>query len=402
MGKRKNLLLTGIARMGKQNKPDPRIWVFSSTDNRHFNYNSKYLFEYVREHYPKIHPLFVINDRTLRKKLSEEYGPEYFVETESMEGVRKVLGAGVWFTSAGLPVYGLHLKKDRVIVNLWHGVPLKKIGLLDPNLSKAGRLYFRKLFTENYSYILTTSNALIPTMEKSFDAPRGMVKVWGQPRNDMVFCENNREEIMKSFYRDLPEYRKVILYAPTFRDGGRTQLFPFADYDRERMNRFLEKEKAILCIRTHIKEKESTNLYLSDRIRYLGNEEAEDITSILNIFDVLITDYSSIYIDYLLTKKPIIFLPYDKDEYLANRGMNFPYDKVTPGPKPATMKEFQEYLQDFMRAQNFWESERDEWMQERARCCHFFNEVQEPCSERICREIIKEVKQRFHVKLEEE
>ncbi len=395
MGKRRNLVMTSLARAGRQEKTDPRIWVFSSTDNRHFNYNSKYLFEYVREHHPEISPLFVINDEKLRKKLSEEYGARYFVETESMQGIQKVLHAGVWFTSAGLPVYGTHLRKNRVIVNLWHGVPLKKIGLLDPNLSSFGRLYFRKLFTENYSYILTTSHALVPIMRESFDAPRGMVKVWGQPRNDMVFCENDREKILKSFYRDLPAYEKVILYAPTFRDGGRTQLFPFGDYDRGALDAFLEKEKAILCIRTHIQERESTNRYLSDRIRYLGNEEAEDITSILNIFDVLITDYSSIYIDYLLTGKPMIFLPYDKEDYLANRGMNFPYEEVTPGPKPSTMKEFQKELHDSLCGE-------DSYGEERVRCCQFFNEVAEPCSERICREVLKEVRQRFHVNLEGE
>ena len=64
------------------------------------------------------------------------------------------------------------------------------------------------------------------------------------------------------------------------------------------------------------------------------------MTGVLGIFDLLVTDYSSIYIDYLLTEKPIVFLPYDKEQYLEGRGMNFGYDEVTPGPKPETMRSF--------------------------------------------------------------
>ena len=84
-------------------------WIFSSVDNCYYNYNSRYLFEYVKEHLPQITPIFVINEEGLRRELSKKYGEQYFIETESKEGIRRVLEAGVWFTSAGLPVYGPRL-----------------------------------------------------------------------------------------------------------------------------------------------------------------------------------------------------------------------------------------------------------------------------------------------------
>lgn len=87
-------------------------------------------------------------------------------------GIRYVLNAGVWFTSAGLPAYASGLGKNRLIVNLWHGVPLKKIALLDPNLKKMARVYFRKIFSENYTYVLTTSHALVPLMAKTLIFPK--------------------------------------------------------------------------------------------------------------------------------------------------------------------------------------------------------------------------------------
>ena len=380
MGKLSGLIKTQLVKNKIKRKPDPRVWIFSSTDNSHYNYNSRYLFEYVRAELPEITPCFVINDDQLRRKLSEQYGEKYFIETNSGQGIQKVLEAGVWFTSAGLPVYGTHLNRDRVIVNLWHGIPLKKIALMDPNLGKMARVYFRKIFTENYTWILTCSKALIPIMAESFAIEQEKIKVWGQPRNDMLFKENAAKEILKKIYPDLPEYRGIILYAPTFRDYASTELFPFEDYDKDKLEAFLEKEKLLICLRTHISEKGTAEKYLSRRVVYLGNEQMEDIMEILNIFDLLITDYSSIYIDYLILNRPMIFLPYDKEKYLQGRGMNFEYDKVTPGAKPESLREFMDRIHETF-------SGKDPYFAERQKCNDFFNEVRQPCMQKICEEV---------------
>ncbi|RGN05875.1 CDP-glycerol glycerophosphotransferase family protein [Blautia obeum] len=379
MGKAKNLLFTACLEHFGQIRPDSHIWLFSSTDNSHYNYNSRYLFEYVKENLPKITPLFVINDPELRNSLSSKYGKQYFIETESIQGIRQALSAGVWFTSAGLPAYGTGLHKKRLIINLWHGVPLKKIALLDPNLKKAARIYFKKIFSENYTCILTTSHELIPLMARSFAVSEDKIKVWGQPRNDGLFQKNDCREILGQLFPDLPEYTKTVLYAPTFRDYGQVQLFPFKDFDQKQLEAFLDEKNMLLFIRTHVAEQGSAAPYLGKRIRFLGNEQAEDVTGILNIFDCLITDYSSIYIDYLLTDKPMIFLPYDRQQYLDGRGMNFDYDDVTPGPKPET---FNDFLDALSPKEDFWKSER-------TRVNRLFNEIQHPCAADICNKVLK-------------
>ena len=379
MGKAKNLLFTACLEHFGQIRPDSHIWLFSSTDNSHYNYNSLYLFEYVKENLPEITPLFVINDPELRNSLSSKYGKQYFIETESIQGIRQALSAGVWFTSAGLPAYGTGLHKKRLIINLWHGVPLKKIALLDPNLKKAARIYFKKIFSENYTCILTTSHELIPLMARSFAVSEDKIKVWGQPRNDGLFQKNDCREILGQLFPDLPEYTKTVLYAPTFRDYGQVQLFPFKDFDQKQLEAFLDEKNMLLFIRTHVAEQGSAAPYLGKRIRFLGNEQAEDVTGILNIFDCLITDYSSIYIDYLLTDKPMIFLPYDRQQYLDGRGMNFDYDDVTPGPKPET---FNDFLDALSPKEDFWKSER-------TRVNRLFNEIQHPCAADICNKVLK-------------
>lgn len=382
MGKAKNLLFTACLEHFGQIRPDSHIWLFSSTDNSHYNYNSRYLFEYVKENLPEITPLFVINDSELRNSLSSKYGKQYFIETESIQGIRQALSAGVWFTSAGLPAYGIGLHKKRLIINLWHGVPLKKIALLDPNLKKAARIYFKKIFSENYTCILTTSHELIPLMARSFAVSEDKIKVWGQPRNDGLFQKNDCREILGQLFPDLPEYTKTVLYAPTFRDYGQVQLFPFKDFDQKQLEAFLDEKNMLLFIRTHVAEQGSAAPYLGKRIRFLGNEQAEDVTGILNIFDCLITDYSSIYIDYLLTDKPMIFLPYDRQQYLDGRGMNFDYDDVTPGPKPET---FNDFLDALSPKEDFWKSER-------TRVNRLFNEIQHPCAADICNKILKMIR----------
>lgn len=382
MGKAKNLLFTACLEHFGQIRPDSHIWLFSSTDNSHYNYNSRYLFEYVKENLPEITPLFVINDPELRNSLSSKYGKQYFIETESIQGIRQALSAGVWFTSAGLPAYGTGLHKKRLIINLWHGVPLKKIALLDPNLKKAARIYFKKIFSENYTCILTTSHELIPLMARSFAVSEDKIKVWGQPRNDGLFQKNDCREILGQLFPDLPEYTKTVLYAPTFRDYGQVQLFPFKDFDQAQLEAFLEEKNMLLFIRTHVAEQGSAAPYLGKRIRFLGNEQAEDVTGILNIFDCLITDYSSIYIDYLLTDKPMIFLPYDRHQYLDGRGMNFDYDDVTPGPKPET---FNDFLDALSPKEDFWKSER-------TRVNRLFNEIQHPCAADICNKVLKMIR----------
>ena len=379
MGKAKNLLFTACLEHFGQIRPDSHIWLFSSTDNSHYNYNSRYLFEYVKENLPEITPLFVINDPELRSSLSSKYGKQYFIETENIQGIRQALSAGVWFTSAGLPAYGTGLHKKRLIINLWHGVPLKKIALLDPNLKKAARIYFKKIFSENYTCILTTSHELIPLMARSFAVSEDKIKVWGQPRNDGLFQKNDCREILGQLFPDLPEYTKTVLYAPTFRDYGQVQLFPFKDFDQKQLEAFLDEKNMLLFIRTHVAEQGSAAPYLGKRIRFLGNEQAEDVTGILNIFDCLITDYSSIYIDYLLTDKPMIFLPYDRQQYLDGRGMNFDYDDVTPGPKPET---FNDFLDALSPKEDFWKSER-------TRVNRLFNEIQHPCAADICNKVLK-------------
>lgn len=379
-----NLMKTMFARLTFRGEPSPECWVFSSVHNRTFNYNSSYLFLYVKEHCPEIHPYYVMNDDKKREELGEKYGKEYFLDGKTMAGIRKILSCKVWFTSTAPPLYGVGFRKKYVILNLWHGIPLKKIGMEQKNLSWFTRKYYKYFFADNYEGVVTTSSHLVHIMSRSFLVEPERIKVWGQPRNDVLFSSNSEGKGLEEvFSGELPPYEKVVLYAPTFRDHEPTQLFPFQDMDRDRLCRYLEEKKIFLCIRLHLYDQTGYQWLqkmdrAESRIRFLNEDRVADIMEVLREFDLLITDYSSIYMDYLLTGKPILFLPYDQEEYLKDRGMNFPYNQVTPGPKPKTFQEFLNSMEDLLY-------NHDGYVRQRESVNNFLNEIQRPCCADICK-----------------
>lgn len=356
-------------------------WVFSSTGNRHFDSNSRYLFVYVYENLPEITPIYVMNDPEKRRCLQKRYPRAKIVDTETRDGIRTVLGSGVWFTSAGLPVYGVGLARERLVVNLWHGVPLKKITLLERRGDPFYRMYFPLLFSRNYTWVVTTSSHLTPLMQASFGVKREQVKVWGQPRNDGLFRTRDAKDVLGGIWQGLPDFEKAVLYAPTHRDGRPVRLFPFEDLKGQELADFLEQEKILLCIRMHIFTEHRENVPDSPRILWMDEDLVEDVMEVLDVFDLLVTDYSSIYIDFLLTGKPMIFLPYDKKEYLQGRGLNFPYGRVTPGPKPERFADFCEQMKGLLAGT------ADAYKERRRKANRYFNEVDGPCCEQICAQV---------------
>jgi len=379
----KSIIKTSIAKLFVNNT-DYSTWIFSSSFNTKFNYNSKYLFEYVLKNMPEISPIYIINDDKLREQLKLKYGEEYFIETRSVKGIMRVLKSGVWFTSAGLPTYGFKLNQNRIIVNLWHGVPLKKINLMEEKIGLIRKIFIKHVLSSNYSHILTTSENLVEIMKKSFGVEEEKIKVWGQPRNDVIFDAIDVGKTLENLYKGLPKYKRVILYAPTYRENRSTKFFPFPDFDQTKLHDFLEEKEIIIFIRCHQSEVTNIDKFSSDRVQLINNDIVEDIMDVINIFDLLITDYSSIYIDFLLTEKPVLFLPYDKEEYTKLRGFNFDYASVTPGPKPNSFKEFRSEIVKLIEDNTYFHENRKH-------INNFFNTIKKRSASGIVDSINREI-----------
>lgn len=352
-------------------------WLFSSAGNTAFNYNSKYLFEYVLKNHSDISPFYVINDEEKRAELNAEYKTDCFINTNTKDGIKTALSCKVWFTSAGLPVYARNLYKNYMIINLWHGIPLKKIALEDKNLNFLKRLLFNEIFSKNYSYVITSSKSLSKIMQRSFNVPPHKIKIWGQPRCDRLFDKTDRREVLYRLFSKKFDFKRLILYAPTFRNNESVRFFPFDDFDYERLDNYLKKTKTYIFLRKHIAEKCDISRYLSDNI--LDISTLDDICEVLNIFDILVTDYSSIYIDYLKLNRPVVFLPYDKKTYLKKRGFNFNLEEMMPGSVPSSFDEFLTAL------------DTDIYENDRKRVLEILDTTGENACETICLAIINEI-----------
>lgn len=131
-------------------------------------------------------------------------------------------------------------------------------------------------------------------------------------------------------------------------DGNKSWngIFEFPDFDLEKLDNFLSENQLKLIVKLHPAEKDNidNSLKQSPNILFLTDDELHkngmDVYEVLNGADVLITDYSSVYFDFLLLDRPIVFTPTDIDIYSQQRGLILqPYEKWTPGPKVLTQKE---------------------------------------------------------------
>ena len=327
-----------------------KIWLFGSTFGRRFADNPRYLYLYVSQHKAEfgIRPVWISHNNSVVQILNAEGYEAYMYHSLK----------GIWFALRGKVYLFDNYSKDinfwqsggAMKVNLWHGIPLKKIqhdNVFDKfrhpkNLWEKIKNFPRNISDEKPNhYVLTTSENLKPIFSSAFQTDN--VLVTGYPRNEVlildeiqnVYSEEERKDRKRitEFLEDRSDSqnKKMVFYMPTFRQ--RENLF-FNNFDKDDFQMFLKKNNILFCIKLHPKSKlnkEFKNIQ-SENIMVI-NKEADPYV-FLKMADILITDYSSIYFDYLLLDRPIIFFAYDLKEYLSDsREMYFDYDEFTPGEK---------------------------------------------------------------------
>lgn len=307
--------------------------IFSSSHCRNFNFNSKYLFEYMLQNEPGFELAFVINDKDKRKLLREKYG-NYFISNKNLLNLFFILRAKIWVTSTTeTPVMGVLQSINRNVYYLSHGPIFKNAGLLEEKVSLVKRAYYL-IIKLNFTSFFTTSKSLVKYAAKMHGVVEENIKVMGESKNDFL------EESRKLDFVD-QKVGKKCLYVPTWRKTGEVKLFPFEDFELGSLQAKLKELNVHIFMKLHpFFEQEKAEEYITENIHLLKHEEVGDISEYLNKFDMLITDYSSLFIDYLLLNRPVLFLPYDLQEYQKSNGFIKPYDELTPGSKPNTQLDF--------------------------------------------------------------
>ena len=330
-------------------RKDKRIALFFMTEKYYYD-NSKYLFEYMRKKDDFKSILFTAN-KSLHAQLQEKF-PGEVQYAWSLKGFFLFLRTKTVIISYGIsaaPFFPFYLhEKCKGVIYLGHGIPMKKMGLQ----TTAWQKYSKRYQMQKYSYMVGCSPLEQELHKAGFGMDINDVWVSGLPRNDYLLSAQKDEALIEKHpYLN----HKVILYAPTWREETQSaEFFPFQDFDSEQLDAFLEKEQAYILLRGHKEDiKRADELSRFDVLKMKRVIKADqdlfpDVYELLPYVDVLVTDYSSIWIDYLLLDRPIIFVPYDLEEYLRTKGLFLEFEKNTPGFKADNYKEFEHQIETYL------------------------------------------------------
>jgi len=314
------------------------------------------------------------------KKMNDCYEVELFQEDKSkriqnyLKRTLKVKGAAVVISTHGIPC--LLKRKKQLLIELWHGIPFKAMGLLEKSLD----LRSKKLAISSWNrvdVIVSSSVTYSTLINACFGTYKNSYVITGFPRNDYLFDNGKLQEL---FLKNNKKFRgkRVILFVPTFRKGyiNRVEgierdknVFGFEEFDMKVFDDFLGENRALLIVKLHPFEEEFykkvyETMNLSN-FYFLTSEMLEsskiDLYEILPDVDLLITDYSSIYFDFLLLNKPIIFVKPDFEQYSIIRGVLLsPYDFWTPGPKVTSQDDLEKSISEIFSGKDNYAERRKE------------------------------------------
>ncbi|PCE14975.1 glycosyl/glycerophosphate transferase [Microbacterium sp. SZ1] len=252
--------------------------------------------------------------------------------------------AGVVVVTHGLGDVNRYANSGAFVVQLWHGIPLKRIGLDSPATTQVpsvpGAPLLRTLVAFLYrraaqriQVLPAASHRSRGRLESAFGLPGDRVVVTGEPRVDVLSAGEPAERratasaLLQSTVGDLSGAR-TVLYAPTWRDGAPDPAVPTPE-QWTRIVRALEERDAVLLVRSHpLGEGHYSPPTPTDRVRMLGATVLADVAPALPAVDVLVTDYSSLAYDVGLLGMPVVYLAPDAEEYAETRGFYGRFEDV--------------------------------------------------------------------------
>lgn len=309
-----------------------RLLLFG-TGFRNFSDNPKFLFLHFQNH-EYYQPVWISPNRN-EVKLLRQQGFQCNYKW-SLDTFWLVLRAPIFFISHNVKDIYPVVPSRGVVINLWHGTPIKKIGFNSPkeliwieNSIKSGR----KLPYDRWNYFVTASSNTNFIFEGAMRLHASKIKPLGQPRTEYINTFKNNQEFKKIKYSKLglvPPVEKytTVLYTPTFRNQEASTLK--IKETLIAINKTLESKKDIvLLFKPHPLDGSTFDDRFFSSLNSIINVSKEDTQDLLCISDVLITDYSSIFFDFMLTERPIIAYIFDKDSYIPeNGGLYFSFEEL--------------------------------------------------------------------------
>lgn len=334
--------------------------VVLAAGNNSFAGNPKHLYFYLQEKMPDFKTVWITKDKEVYNFLKKK---DLDVEMYySFSGVWVCLRAKFWFYNMSFSDLNYYASAGAIKVNLWHGTPVKMIGRDTKKMARGipssapqklgivTKIFNRINNPHHYisaDYFVSSSEY---TTQKIFKSAFGLADekylAFGYPRSDIFFWEKSKiekfifnfeSESIQRFIKEIKVYDKVYFYLPTFRDSDR-DFIKDAGIDLGKLNAAMQKSNSVFVFKMHPR----TQIDLSEINSYshlkVLQKEA-DIYTIMPFTDCLISDYSSVYFDYLLLEKEIVLFPFDLEEYLKDsRALYFDYQEVMKGKTAFSFK----------------------------------------------------------------
>ena len=251
-------------------------------------------------------------------------------------GFRLTLRARVLVVTHGFGDVNRFGTRGGFVVQLWHGIPLKRLHLDSPATLRISGVPDHRLVRGLLSWAYrragrgirlfpVASELVAARIVSAFGVPRANVVVTGDPRDDALVASPDEPLLDAGASR-------AILYAPTWRDGALDPAVPTAA-EWDAIAAFLEAHDAVLYLRAHPlgAGDYAAGPARSDRVRMLGADRVRDVNAVLPEVDVLLTDYSSIAFDFSLLGRPTVFLAADLEQYAKRRGLYDSYREFSGG-----------------------------------------------------------------------
>lgn len=349
-----------------------KIVVFGAWLGEKYADNTKALFECANKR-KNIRAIWISKNRDVVEEV-RKLGYEAYYYT-SFKGIAVQLRAKYVFVTNGISDVNHAFLGRAIFINLWHGVPLKRIGY-DDTYARNWDSLPRKIrdfivgVALGREYVVATSETIANIYESAFRRPKEKILCLGQSRNDVFFRPRKKQWF---------EGKRIILYAPTHRKEGKEKMALSKLFDLAKWNAFCETYDYYFVIKKHFYHKgEQENLEQYARILDVTGQTF-DTQLLLMETDILITDYSSIYIDYMLLNRPILFYAYDYETYLKeDRQMYFDYESVTPGAIATTDHELLKELEYCIVNRNYHMEKRQDILEK-----FYCEEGRKPISDKL-------------------
>jgi CDP-glycerol glycerophosphotransferase len=334
------------------------LWVFGAWYGARYEDNSRYLFEYVKKAHPEIRAVWLTQNPDVLEDV-RALGHEVHAK-DSLRGYLLTLRAEVCILThipsaiwCDVNYFGL-VERCRV-VQLYHGIHIKKYEI-SPDKGKIKSRLFEMLFPsfQNYSLAIATSENTREDFSNIFKVPVDKVAVTGYPRTDPIYACRGKGR----------EGRFTVMYAPTWRSNIQEELALIEGYgfDVGRISHFLSEVGAELQLRLHPNQCKALRKDFVREIEDSGNiyfNHSQGIYEAMSGIDALVSDYSSIYLDYLFLDRPIIFAPFDYDDFMRFQGFYYDYNEMTPGPKASDWDEVIACLKAAISNPEAYQADRD-------------------------------------------